>query len=62
MPAPKGNKNRQKGLNPRDAQINVRMTKELKQKVELHAESMGVTKTELLESIIVKYFSMKDEK
>ena len=59
MPAPKGNKNRQKGLYPRTTRIQFRATQELKDRLDAHAAAIGEPVTDILERLIVSYLKNK---
>lgn len=59
MPAPKGNKNRQKGLLPKTERIYIRTTAEIKDLLSQHAENTGEPISELVERLLVKFFKEK---
>ena len=56
MPAPKGNKNRQKGLHPKTERVAFRTTQEIKTLIDNHVESTGEPLSELMERLLVSYF------
>ena len=58
-PAPKGNKNGQKGLRPKVTRIQFRATRELKDALDSHAAAIGEPVTDILERLIVSYLKNK---
>ena len=55
MPAPFGNKNRQKGLYKKDSRIQFRATQELKDALDARAKADGEAVTDVLERLVIAY-------
>ena len=56
MPAPKGNKNATKGDHAKNVRFQIRMTSEMREKLDYLADKNKLSITELIEKLIIREY------